>query len=255
MLDIQNLFFKYKKKLVLKDITLSLNKGEILSVIGINGSGKTTLLKCIVNIIKPTRGSVLINGRDSSKISRLERAKYISYLPQNIPFKFPITVFDVILMGRMPYIKWKPSERDINATSKIIKSMNFEDIALKNFDHLSGGQKQKVLLARLFVQNTDCLILDEPTSSLDLKYQIQIMEMIKDLVKTQKKSAVIAIHDLNMAARYSNKIIMLNLGKVFCFDSPAKVLTEKNIKTVYKVQTIINNDNNFLQISPIKVID
>ena len=158
-------------------------------------------------------------------------------------------------MGRMPYIKWKPSERDINATSKIIKSMNFEDIALKNFDHLSGGQKQKVLLARLFVQNTDCLILDEPTSSLDLKYQIQIMEMIKDLVKTQKKSAVIAIHDLNMAARYSNKIIMLNSGKVFCFDSPEKVLTKENIKTVYKVQTIINNDNDFLQISPIKVID
>jgi len=237
LLDIQNLFFKYNKKLVLNDITLSLNKGEILSVIGINGSGKTTLLKCIVNIIKPTRGSVLINGRDSSKISKLERAKYISYLPQNIPFKFPITVFDVILMGRMPYIKWKPSERDINATSKIIKSMNFEDIALKNFDHLSGG------------------ILDEPTSSLDLKYQIQIMEMIKDLVKTQKKSAVIAIHDLNMAARYSNKIIMLNSGKVFCFDSPAKVLTKENIKTVYKVQTIINNDNDFLQISPIKVID
>lgn len=243
MLSIQGLFFGYRNINVLEDIELELNKGEILSVVGPNGAGKTTLLKCIAGIVRPEKGIILINGKDASRMKRLVLARCIAYVPQSSPSKFPITVFDAVLMGRRPYISWKPSRRDLEMVADIVKSMGLEDIALRDFDQLSGGQKQKVLLARAVAQDTEYLLLDEPTANLDLKHQIEVMEMISSMVKSNGVAAILAMHDLNLASRFSDRMVMLNAGKIFCNGDPQQIITAENIRSVYGVEATISLSN------------
>lgn len=167
MLQVHELHFRYKNTAVLTDVRIELNKGEILSIVGPNGAGKTTLLKCIVRIFKPDAGHVLINGIETGNMRRTDLAKCVGYVPQSSPSKFPIAVFDAVLMGRRPYVTWKPSKKDLQIVADLLKVMGLEEFALRDFDQLSGGQKQKVLLARAFAQDTDILLLDEPTSNID----------------------------------------------------------------------------------------
>ncbi|MDP2798309.1 MAG: ABC transporter ATP-binding protein [Deltaproteobacteria bacterium] len=252
MLRIRGLDFRYKNISALEDVGIELNKGEVLSIVGPNGAGKTTLLKCILGIVKPDKGTVLIDGRDASRMKRLNLAKCISYVPQASPSKFPISVFDVVLMGRRPYIVWKPSKKDLEVVADLLKSMGLEDVALRDFDQLSGGQKQKVLLARAFAQDTDYLLLDEPTSNLDLKHQMEVMEMISGMVKEKEVAAILAIHDLNLASRFSDTIIMLNAGKIVCTGKPLQVMTANNIRSVYGVEAMINTDNGYPYVLPVR---
>jgi len=158
MLRIHELNFRYKNINALEGVDLQLNKGEILSIVGPNGAGKTTLLKCIVRIVKPEKGTILIDGKDASEMKRLDLARCVGYVPQSSPSKFPITVFDTVLMGRRPYITWKPSKKDLEVVADLLMSMDLEDLALRSFDELSGGEKQKVLLARAFAQGPATLI-------------------------------------------------------------------------------------------------
>lgn len=254
MLKVNELHFKYKNTTVLSDVGIELNKGEILSIVGPNGAGKTTLLKCIARILKPDTGTVLINGNDTRKTKGLDLAKSLGYVPQSSPSKFPITVFDAILMGRRPYVTWKPATKDLKITADLLKSMNLENLALRDFDRLSGGQKQKVLLARAFAQDTEFLLLDEPTSSLDLKHQLEVMEMISSMVNEKEVGAILAIHDLNLASRFSDTIVMLNSGKIFCTGKPHNVMTVENIKSVYGVEVIVNRNNGHPYILPIRPV-
>ena len=254
MLSINGLDFRYKNISVLKDVGIELHKGEVLSIVGPNGAGKTTLLKCILGIVKPDNGTILIDGRDASRMKRLNLAKCISYAPQALPYKFPISVFDAVLMGRRPYITWKPSQKDLEVVAEVLRSMDLEDFALRDFDQLSGGQKQKVLLARVFAQETDYLLLDEPTSNLDLRHQMEVMEMINGMVKRKGAAAMLAMHDLNLASRFSDIIVMLNGGKIFCAGEPAQVMTVENIKSVYKVEATINQNNGHPYILPVRPV-
>ena len=254
MLRIEGIDFRYKNINVLKDVGIDLGKGEILSIVGPNGAGKTTLLKCVLGIVKPDKGTILIDGKDASRMNRLKRAKCISYAPQASPAKFPISVFDTVLMGRRPYIAWKPSENDLEIVADVLKSMDLDDVALRDFDQLSGGQKQKVLLARTFAQDTDYLLLDEPTSSLDLRHQMEVMEMISSMVKRKGAAAMLAMHDLNLASRFSDTIVMLNAGKIFCAGKPLQVMTVKNIESVYGVEATINQNNGHPYILPIRPV-
>jgi len=255
MLFIRGLHFRYKNINALEDVAMGLDKGEILSVVGPNGAGKTTLLKCIARIVKPTKGTILIDGKDASRMNRLSLARRISYVPQSSPSKFPVTVFETVLMGRRPYIIWKPSKKDLKVVADLLKSMDLEDIALRGFDKLSGGQKQKVLLARAFAQDTDYLLLDEPTSNLDLKHQMEVMEMISSMVKEKGVAAILAMHDLNLASRFSDKIVMLNGGKIFCIGTPPQVMTVENIRSVYGVEVTINLSDCHPYIVPIRQIN
>ena len=157
-------------------------------------------------------------------------------------------------MGRRPYIAWKPSENDLEIVADVLKSMDLDDVALRDFDQLSGGQKQKVLLARTFAQDTDYLLLDEPTSSLDLRHQMEVMEMISSMVKRKGAAAMLAMHDLNLASRFSDTIVMLNAGKIFCAGKPLQVMTVENIESVYGVEATINQNNGHPYILPIRPV-
>ncbi len=254
MLSIRELGFGYKTIRALKNVGIDLNKGEVLSVVGPNGAGKTTLLKCIIRIVKPDKGTILIDGKDTSLMKRLALARCIGYVPQNSPSKFPITVFDAVLMGRRPYMSWKPCKKDLEIVAELLASMDLEDIALRDFDHLSGGQKQKVLLARAFAQDPVYLLLDEPTSNLDLRHQMEVMEMISEMVKKKGMAAILAMHDLNLASRFSDRIVMLNDGKIYCSGEPSLVMTAENIMSVYGVEVSINTDNSHPYILPIRPV-
>ncbi|MBU1196450.1 MAG: ABC transporter ATP-binding protein [Proteobacteria bacterium] len=250
MLSINNLFFGYKNTNILKDISLELHKGEILSIVGPNGTGKTSLLKCITGIHKPDCGTIMINGQDLCKMHRRNRAKSVGYVPQNSPSKFPITVFDVVLMGRRPYMTWRPLNEDLKKVAYIIESMNLKEFALRDFDQLSGGQKQKVLLARAVAQDTDYLLLDEPTSSLDLKHQLEVLELLSSLVTENNAAVMLAMHDLNLASRFSHRIVMLNKGQIICSGTPQQVMKTENIRSVYGVEAIIKQNNGYPYVLP-----
>lgn len=250
MLSIRGLFFNYKDINILEDIEFKLHKGEIVSIVGPNGTGKTTLLKCIAGIIKPKKGTILINDKDTSRMKRIELAGYISYVPQSSPSKFPLNVFDAVLMGRRPHITWKPTKKDLNIVAEIINSMGLEEIALRDFDQLSGGQKQKVLLARAVAQDADYLLLDEPTSNLDLKHQMEVMKMVSNMVKGNGVAAILALHDLNLASRFSDTIIMLNSGKIVCHGNPLQVISVENIRSVYGVEAKIYMNDSHPYIMP-----
>jgi iron complex transport system ATP-binding protein len=254
MLRVHGLDFTYKNINVLKDVGIGLNKGEVLSIVGPNGAGKTTLLKCIVGIVKPNKGTILIDGKDGSRMKRLDLARCIGYVPQSSPSKFPIIVFDAVLMGRRPYIAWKPSKKDLQVVADVLRSMDIEEVALRDFDQLSGGQKQKVLLARAVAQDTDYLLLDEPTSNLDLRHQMEVMEMISSMVKKKEMAAILAMHDLNLASRFSDRIVMLNSGKIFCTGKPLQVMTIENIRSVYGVEATISSTNGHPYILPMRPV-
>lgn len=254
MLCIHALSFRYKKMKVLEDVSLKLRKGQIQAIVGPNGAGKTTLLRCIAGIVRPEKGSVRIDGRDVSGMKKVELAKRIGYMPQIAMSKFPVTVFETVLMGRRPYISWRPSRDDLEVVADLLNSMGLADIALRYFDQLSGGQRQKVLLAKAFAQETDCLLLDEPTSNLDLRHQMEVMEMISNMAREKGIAAILAMHDLNLTSRFADTILMLNQGKIFCIGEPHQVMTDKNIRSVYGVETEVNMSSGFPYIMPIRPV-
>ncbi|MFW5998886.1 MAG: ABC transporter ATP-binding protein [Bacillota bacterium] len=240
-LNLNELNFSYNGTKILNNINLTLNKGEILSLIGPNGSGKTTLLKCINKILKPDSGIIKLNELNIENFSLKEMAQNLGYVPQEDQSRFPVTVFDAILMGRKPYIRWKPSAEDLNIVKNIIQKLNIENISLKSINELSGGQKQKVLLGRVLAQKPEIILLDEPTSNLDLKHQLETLNIIKKLSR-ENISVIIAIHDLSLAERYSDKFVLLNKGKVFAAGG-REIISEENIEKVYGVKISIKNHN------------
>jgi len=254
MLQVIDLFFDYGSTRILEGIGARIEGGRVLSVVGPNGAGKTTLLKCIVRILKLARGSILIEDRDATCISRRELAKYLGYVPQNMPAKIPMTVFEMVLTGRKPYLSWRPSEQDLWITANILHEMDIQDLAMRDVEQLSGGQAQKVLLARALAQEPRYLLLDEPTSNLDLRHQLEVLDMIATLVKNKGIGAMMAMHDLNLAARFSDTILMLKEGKVFSIGTPSEVITPKNIREVYGVEVAVRRDNGYPHIQALHCV-
>ena len=252
MLEVKDLFFEYNGSPVLENIGVRIEKGRVLSIVGPNGAGKTTLLKCMVRILDPSKGSVFVEGKDTLRMSRKELAKHLGYVPQNLPTRFSSTVFETVLSGRRPYIAWRPSSKDLERTAKIIEEMNLANLAMREMDQLSGGQAQKVLVARALAQESQYLLLDEPTSNLDLRHQLEMLEGIATLVKSKGIGAVMAMHDLNLAARFSDTIMMLHRGKTFSTGAPSRVMTPENISNVYGVEAAVRQENGYLHIQPLR---
>jgi len=252
MLRVMDLFFDYSGTRVLESIGADLEKGRVLSIVGPNGAGKTTLLKCIARILRPSGGTVLIEDRDIFSLSRRELAKRLGYVPQHIPARLPMTVFDTVLAGRRPHTAWRPSREDVERTAEIIEEMNLAELAMRDMDRLSGGQAQKVLLARALAQETSYLLLDEPTSSLDLRHQLEMLELIAALVKSRRIGVMMAMHDLNLAARFSDTIMMLHRGRIFCTGTPTETVTPANIDKVYGVEARVSLDSGHLHVQPLR---
>lgn len=249
ILETEGLEFSYDDEIrVLNDIDLELKKGEIMAVIGPNGSGKSTLLKCLDNILESQRGRVLVDGVDIDEYDLGELPKKIGYVPQVEEKGFLSTVLDTVLMGRKPYISWKPSDKDLRITEEIIEELGIKSIAMRDIHNLSGGQRQKVFIARAVAQQPDILLLDEPTSSLDLKHQLEVLNIIKE--QTEEGIGVImAIHDLNMAVRYSDRIVMLKDGEIY-ESGDREIITPERIERVYDVKVHVGEHEGWMIVIP-----
>jgi len=252
-ITVQGVTFSYRSTPSLSDVSLELQESEILGMIGPNSSGKTTLLKCINKILEPKQGTILLDSQEVKKMRRLEVAKYIGYVPQSsVSNTNALPVFEIVLMGRRPHIAWQSGEKDTMKVWAALKLLGIEHLAMRDFYELSGGEQQRVLIARSLAQEAKVLLLDEPTSNLDIKHQLEVMNLTRNLVRKGNLAAAVAIHDLNLAARYCDKIVMLKEGKVFAAGDARTVLSPETIRTVYGVEVVINYTNNISYIIPIE---
>ena len=234
-----NLSFSYTEDYIIHNIVFSIEKGDCLAVLGTNGAGKSTILKCLNRILEPRLGTVYINGRDSSLLKRSELAKKIGYVPQS-HYCTRNTVFDTVLLGRKPYIKRDIRQNDIEVVEEILDLLGLDNYSMRYTDELSGGELQKVIIARALTQKPKVLLMDEPTSNLDLKNQIEVLNIIRKILKKKKISAVITMHDLNLALRFADKFLLLKEGKCFDFGD-ASIINPESIKKVYGVEVMIES--------------
>lgn len=242
-LSVQNLEFAYRSTPVFSGMNMKIPKGSLVSVLGPNGSGKSTFLKCVDRILSPNDGKIYIDQEDVSSLERMELAKKISYVPQSSVRVFPHSVFEIILMGRRPHLGWTSSGEDEERVWDVITLLGLEDIALDPFNELSGGQQQKVLIARALVQDTDLMLLDEPTSNLDVWHQLDVMKIVSEMVNKKGITTLMAVHDLNMASRYSDLIILMKQGIIHAAGTPWEVLTPDHIAKVYGVEAKVHRQD------------
>ena len=215
-----------------------------MGIIGPNGSGKSTFLKCVYRILKPTSGEIFFNGKNIDELSFRQTALDLAVVAQHNFYSFDFNVLDVVLMGRSPHKKIleRDNKKDYDIAYKSLEIVGLKDFAERSFTTLSGGEQQRVILARALTQETESLILDEPTNHLDIKYQLQIMDIVKSLNLT----VIAAIHDLNIAAMYCDRLVALKDGQIVGAGKPKDLLTEKFIKDLYEVDTqieVLPNDN------------
>ena len=244
IIQVKNLTFAYNNVSVLQNITFNVNSGDFIGIVGPNGSGKSTLLRNLDGILKPIHGTILLENQNLSDLSRREIAKIIGYVPQREVNIFPTTVFEAVLMGRKPHIKWTETKKDKKIVAQILERLHLGEFAIRDHNKLSGGERQKVYIARALVQEPKILLLDEPTANLDLKHQIEVLDLIFDAKKTGV-TVIIAIHDLNLALRYCDKLIILDQGQIFA-SGGREILTEENIEKVYGVKvSVIKKGNQY----------
>lgn len=231
-IQINGISFSYNSVDVLKDVNFHIDKGDLIAILGNNGVGKSTLLKCINRILKPKFGTILIEGQDTKKLGS-EIAKKVSYVSQRNQAT-RLTVFDAVLLGRKPYVKWDISKRDLEITKCVIEMFSLQKIAMRFVDELSGGELQKVIVARALVQEPSLILLDEPTNNLDIKSQIEVMNIVKQIVQSNEISCLMAIHDINLALRFIDKFILMKDGKIFS-SGGLEIITEENFSETFGV--------------------
>ncbi len=221
---------------VLRDVTFTMDHPGLYCIIGPNGVGKSTLVKCINKLLEPTEGDIIIEGRSVKDMTIKEVADYIAFVPANSFDCFSMPVIDTILIGRHNKQKWRTTAKDLNIVHKAMDMLDLEPLAMRGFNELSAGQHQRVALARGLVQETPVLILDEPTANLDVKHQVYVAEMLRDLATRSGITVIMICHDLNIAARYAHQIIvMAPPGVVDCVGTPDEVITEDVIRRIYGI--------------------
>lgn len=240
MLQVENLSFKIKEKKILVQAGFQVHEGEFVGIIGPNGSGKSTLLKNVYKVLKPQEGKIMFMNRDLLVMSNREMAQQLAVVIQEQEASFDFTVEEVVMMGRHAKKKMMESENeaDREIVHQTLRATGLYEIREQSFITLSGGEKQRAFIARALVQDTPCLLLDEPTNHLDIKYQLELM----NLVKAQKKTVVAVIHDLNIASMYCDRLYALKEGEIVASGTPKQVLTPEFIKEVYEVEAEIVDD-------------
>lgn len=234
-LQVQRVFFSYLDGLVLHDINLSIKAGEMVGLLGPNGSGKTTLIKLASGVLKPDQGEIKLDGSSLSQLSRKSIARSVAVVPQqfNIPFAF--TTAEVVMLGRTPFLRAfaEESEIDKQLVSNALELVGISGLRERRFDELSGGERQKVILAMALAQQPKLLLLDEPTVHLDITHQVEILELVRRLNVERGLTIIAAMHDLNLASLYFDRLVLLKEGRVSVDGTPAQVLTEARIREVF----------------------
>ena len=233
VLEVSDIRFAYGDSEVLKGISMSADRNEIVSILGPNGVGKTTLLRCICNLLKPTSGTITICGNDTQGTSNRDMARYVGYVPQKADVS-RTTVFDAVLIGRRPRMGVTYSEHDMEVAWNVMESLGLDDKPLKYVDEISGGEFQKVQIARAITQEPELLVLDEPSNNLDIANQQITMRMIEHAVRMRGLCTVMTMHDINLAACFSDKFVFVKDGKIEAFGGH-EVITPETIRSVYGI--------------------
>ena len=253
-LKLQNFYTGYKNKSIVKNINFSINSSEWLAVVGPNGSGKSTLIKGILGITKSLKGNIYLKNKNIKNFTNKRIAQTVSFLPQQLNVNLNITVGDLVALGRSPYKEFwefdlnKIDQEIINESLYLVDMYDLKDILI---NQISGGQCQRAYLAMALAQDPEILILDEPTNALDLKYQIRFLEIIKALKVNKKISVITILHDLNLAARYSDKIIALKNGESIGYGSSNELINERFIQNIFEINSLISDTPYGKQIYPI----
>ena len=236
MIRVSDLNFRYGKKPILNAINLAIAPSTIVSLVGPNGSGKSTLLKCLCRILKSDESAIEIDGKPLQKYSRKELARMIAYVPQQPALNLAISVIDAVKIGRSPHIGDRLKQHDEDIVFEVIEQLGLSKHAFTSLRELSGGEQQRVLLARVVAQRARVLLLDEPTSALDLRNQLETATLLRSIQKQQDLTVIVAIHDLNLAARCSDSVVQLKQGTRYAHGSWAETMTAKSIRESYGVE-------------------
>ena len=235
MMEVRNLSYRYKGSPdVLKDVSFDIEPGKFLAILGNNGVGKSTLLKCFNHILKPDSGIVYLDGEDLLKQSGREVAKRVAFVSQSVP-NAQMTVHDVVMLGRRPYMNWGFTENDHQIVHDAMHRLGVEDMRGRFLNQLSGGEKQKVMLARALAQQPKVLLLDEPTSALDIQNQYHVLKLVRDICHNDNMIAAVVIHDLNLALRFCDRFLLLKDGQVYRHGDRS-ILDSEALEEVYGVK-------------------
>ncbi|MBN2424415.1 MAG: ABC transporter ATP-binding protein [Calditrichaceae bacterium] len=253
-MKINNLSFGYEEKNILHNIDISIAQNEFIGFIGPNGAGKSTLLKLICGLLESEINTVIINGKNIESYTPKGLSKVIGYVPQQVNINFPLTVEEIVAMGRYPYLQgfWNEDERGVEMIEHALQWMNLAALRFRPFNELSGGEQQRAMIAGVLAQEASIFILDEPTSALDLRHQQEIYRILNKLVKEENKTVLIVTHDINLAAQFCQRLIILNQGRIISSGPPKDVLKFPLIQEIYgvKVYIDINPLNGSLYILP-----
>lgn len=245
MMEIKDLRFTYNKKTVLDGVSFDIKPGEILGILGLNGCGKTTLLKNLNKNLEPEDGAIFIGSEELSKMTKRSIAQQIAAVPQGNEIKFAFTVNDIVSMGRIPFLSTFSGEssEDLKIIDEAIKMVGLEDFRERHINTMSGGERQRVIIARALAQTPKIILMDEPTLHLDINTQFEVLDLIHRLSREKGLTVVIVSHDLPLVARYCDRIIMLKDRKIFASGLPEDILTTENMREVFKVDAELSMDS------------
>ncbi len=249
ILSVQDIKFNYPgRATILEQVNFHVRPGEFVAVLGTNGTGKTTLLKCINRILKPTTGTVLLDEQSINKFSHNALAQRLGYVEQQRNGSRS-TVFNTVLLGRKPYVQWDITQNDMEIANRALETLGLSDYAMRYLDELSGGELQKVVIARALAQEPEVLLMDEPTSSLDLKNQLEVLRIIREITEKRGISALVTMHDINLALRFADRFILLKNKHIFAAGGQ-EIITAENIEAIYAVPVLISSYNGYRFVVP-----
>lgn len=258
LLKMDGIKVAYGNHVVLEDFSMHIKQGEFVGIIGPNGTGKSTLIKVITKILEAQDGVVFIGGRNNDSLTRRERAKLVSVVPQEFTIDFDFNSFDIVMMGRNPhqYGKEKNPVKDHEIVHEAMVMTNTWQFKDRMFNELSGGERQRIIIARAIAQQADLILLDEPTSHLDVHHQLEVLELVKRLNRERNTTIIAVLHDINMAARFSDRLILLSNKNVLADGPPHYVVDEKFLGKVYAMEMVVRNNNllSTREVIPIRVI-
>ena len=240
-LRLDNISLGYTRRAVLHNISLEAKPGEMLGIIGPNGSGKSTLIKGITRLIQPISGQIFLDGKDIASMNRQDLARLVAVVPQNPTLPELFTALEVVLMGRTPHLGLLryEGEKDLATVQKAMETTQTLAFAERRVGELSGGERQRLIIARALAQEPKIMLMDEPTANLDINYQIETLDLARQLCREQELIVVVTLHDLNLASQYCDRLIMLSDGRIYCHGTPKVVINAQTIKEVYGAEVYV----------------